>query len=77
MKNSALKYAIQACEAIMAKYTPEELPPRGCFFYHQGVFLSGMERVYELTGDRKYFDYIKICTVKRFNWRLQSVTSHI
>lgn len=59
MENSALKYAAQACEAIMEKYTPQELPPKGSFFYHQGVFLSGMERLYELTGDKKYFNYIK------------------
>ena len=59
MKNNALRYAMQACEAIMVKYSPEELPPKGCFFYHQGVFLSGMERLYELTGNPKYFQYIK------------------
>lgn len=59
MKHSALEYAAQACEAIMTKYSPQELPPKGSFFYHQGVFLSGMERLYELTGDKKYFHYIK------------------
>ena len=59
MKNSALKYAAQACETIMEQFAPQELPPKGCFFYHQGVFLSGMERLYELSGDKKYFNYIK------------------
>lgn len=56
---SALQYGIQACEAIMDRYTPQELPPVEAFFYHQGVFLSGMERVYELTGDGRYLQYIK------------------
>ena len=56
---AALRYAGQACEAIMACYTPRELPPKGSFFYHQGVFLSGMERVFELTGDRKFSEYLK------------------
>ena len=59
MENNALKYAAQACETIMEKYAPRELPPKECFFYHQGVFLSGMERLYELTGSKKYFNYIK------------------
>lgn len=59
MKHTALKYAELACEAIMHKYAPQELPPKASFFYHQGVFLSGMERTYQLTGDKKYFHYIK------------------
>ena len=54
-----LDYARLLCDAVMEKYTPAELPPQGVFFYHQGVFLSGMERLYELTGDKKYFNYIK------------------
>lgn len=31
MKHSALEYAAQACEAIMTKYSPQELPPKGSF----------------------------------------------
>lgn len=59
MKNNALKYAAEACETIMAKFAPQELPPKESLFYHQGVFLSGMERLYELTGEKKFFNYIK------------------
>jgi len=59
MTLSAVQYAAQACETIMHKFAPADLPPKGKFFYHQGVFLSGMERLYELTGDKKYFNYIK------------------
>lgn len=43
----------------MHKYSPEDLPPKGTLFYHQGVFLSGMERVYKLCKDKKYQKYIK------------------
>ncbi len=54
-----LDYARLGCEAIMHKYLPQDLPPKETLFYHQGVFLSGMERLYFLTGDKKYFNYIK------------------
>lgn len=43
----------------MDKFKPEELPPTHRFHYHQGVFLTGVERTYELTDDKKYRDYIK------------------
>lgn len=54
-----IEYAEMACEAIMHCYSPEKLPPEGSFFYHQGVFLSGMQRTYLLNGKRKFYDYIK------------------
>ena len=56
---SPLEFAKQGCEAIMHKYLPQDLPPRGALFYHQGVFLSGMQRLYSICGDKKYFEYIK------------------
>lgn len=55
----ALGYAVAGAAAIMKKYIPEELPPSHKFHYHQGVFLSGMERLYRLTGNREYREYIK------------------
>ena len=54
-----LDYAKKACDTIMNTFTPETLPPAGFFAYHQGVFLSGMQRTYNLCGDEKYFNYIK------------------
>ncbi len=54
-----IEYAKMACDAIMDFYTPEDLPPKNMLFYIQGVFLSGMERLYKETGDEKYFNYIK------------------
>lgn len=59
MNNNPLNLGIQACEALMNKYEPEKLPPVGTLFYHQGVFLSGMQNIYYLTGEKRFFDYIK------------------
>ena len=54
-----LDYARAACDTMMRRYAPEQLPPEGRFHYHQGVFLSGMYQTYLLTSEEKYFDYIK------------------
>ena len=54
-----IDYGRLACDTLMCLYKPSELPPEGVLFYHQGVFLSGMQNIYYLTGDRKYFNYIK------------------
>lgn len=59
MNKKPIQYGIEACEALMRKYKPSELPPVGTFFYHQGVALSGMQQVYFLTGEKKYFNYVK------------------
>ncbi len=60
MKEESLKYGIKMCETIMAKFPPDRIEPNvGMFTYHHGVFLSGMERIYHITEDRKYFEYIK------------------
>lgn len=56
---NSLDYAKAACETIMRTYTEKALPPQNEFHYHQGVFLSGMERVYLLCGEKKYSEYIK------------------
>ncbi|WP_339264404.1 glycoside hydrolase family 88 protein [Solibacillus sp. FSL W7-1472] len=57
--NTPLALAEKACKAIMDTYTPDQLPPANSFHYHQGVFLYGMLRVWEATGDQQYFDYMK------------------
>jgi hypothetical protein len=56
---SALDYAKQGAETLMRKFTVEELPPKNRFHYHQGVYLSGVERTYLLSGEQKFYDYIK------------------
>lgn len=54
-----IDYARAACDMMMRKFTPQTLPPEGKFYYHQGVFLSGMQKTAELTGEEKYMDYIR------------------
>lgn len=54
-----LQYGELALRAIMNKFTPETLPPEKALFYHQGVFLSGMENIYILTKNKEYFNYIR------------------
>lgn len=54
-----MEYAQAACDTLMRKYAPEELPPKGHFHYHQGVFLSGMEQTYHSCKNQKYRDYVK------------------
>ncbi len=56
---NALDYAIIAADTMINKFAPEELPPADRFHYHQGVMLEGMDRVYKITGEKKYRDYIK------------------
>ncbi|NLG85271.1 MAG: glycoside hydrolase family 88 protein, partial [Firmicutes bacterium] len=54
-----LEWAAKACASLMATYRPEELPPAGRWHYHQGVFLLGMQRLWEITGEERYFDYVR------------------
>lgn len=55
---SPIEWAQKACEAIMAKFEPEQLPPDR-FHYHQGVFLSGMEKTWRQNRDPKLYSYMK------------------
>ena len=55
----AIDYAKMACDTMMEDFEPEKLRPLRRFHYHQGVFLSGMEKLYLATGDEKYYNYIK------------------
>ena len=61
MKNdrSPIEYGKLACDALMHRFAPEKLPPETVLFYHQGVFLSGMQNIWRLCKEQKYFDYIK------------------
>lgn len=54
-----LFYAKASVETMMRKFKVEDLPPKGHFHYHQGVFLSGVYKTYQACGERKYFQYIK------------------
>lgn len=57
--NMPLDYAKAACETMIRKFAAPDLPPKGHFHYHQGVFLSGMYETYLLCGEEKYFQYMK------------------
>lgn len=56
--HSPLDYAKEACDTMMRKFVAEDLPPKAHFHYHQGVFLSGMEKTYQLSEEEKYKTYI-------------------
>ena len=54
---TTLFYARAACDTMMRKFAAAALPPKGHFYYHQGVFLSGVLKTWQLTGEQKYLDY--------------------
>lgn len=56
---SPLFYGKAACDTMIRKWQASELPPKGQFHYHQGVFLSGMYQIYQLCGEEAYLEYIK------------------
>ena len=56
---TALDYARMGADTLIRKFTVGELPPKDHFHYHQGVFLSGVERIYRLSSEKKYYQYIK------------------
>jgi unsaturated rhamnogalacturonyl hydrolase len=58
-EKNALDYAKMGADTLIRTFTVEKLPPENRFHYHQGVFLDGLERVYLLSGDKKYGDYIR------------------
>ena len=64
-KLTPIEYGRMACETIIQKYKAAQLPPcrtvsnTSMFTYHQGVFLSGMNRIYQKTREQKLFEYIK------------------
>lgn len=58
-KTSPLEYAEKLAQTIMKAYTPNKLPPAGRWHYHQGVFLCGVMKLYEATGNEAYVEYVK------------------
>lgn len=57
MPSTPLDWARAACGTMMRRYAPEALPPVGHFHYHQGVFLSGMLKTWQLCGEDRYRAY--------------------
>lgn len=58
-EHTAVDYAVMAVETMMKKFAAEDLPPKDRFHYHQGVFLSGVQKTWHLTGEKKYYEYFK------------------
>lgn len=54
-----IEWAKAACNAVIAAYTPQELPPGGRWHYHQGVFLCGLELMTGEVWKTRYDEYIQ------------------
>lgn len=54
-----LYYARASVETMMRKFAASDLPPKGRFHYHQGVFLSGVYKTFQACGERRYLQYMK------------------
>lgn len=60
MWEEALKYGTCICNTIMEQYRPAaKLRHEGKFHYHQGVFLSGVEKFNRFVKKEAYFQYAK------------------
>jgi len=59
LDQSPIQWARAACDSVMRTYTPQELPPAERWHYHQGVFLCGMEMLWQAEQDERYDAYIK------------------
>jgi unsaturated rhamnogalacturonyl hydrolase len=49
-------WSVKLCDSVMARYTPATY---GGWSYPQGLFLEGMWRVYQRTGNVNYYNFIK------------------
>jgi len=58
-EKTALDYAKMGADTIIRKFPAGELPPKDRFNHHQTLFLSGVERIYQLSGDKNYYNYLR------------------
>ena len=58
-RENMIALARAASDTLMRKFDAPDLPPKGHFHYHQGVFLAGVCQTWRLTGEQRYFDYIR------------------
>lgn len=47
------------CDNFVENIPVEEIPPKNMFTYHHGVLFLGMEKMYSITKDERYYDYLK------------------
>lgn len=61
MRENFLEYGIKMCDNVMEKFPDGVISPNAhAFTYHQGVLLSGMEKMSRLVNKEKYENYIKL-----------------
>lgn len=54
-----MEWARKACDSLMETYQAGELPPAHRWHYHQGVFLCGVELLWESVQEDRYIEYIQ------------------
>lgn len=54
-----MDWAKKACDSLMDTYRAGELPPAHRWHYHQGVFLCGMELLWNAYQEDRYINYIQ------------------
>ncbi|AIQ73515.1 MULTISPECIES: glycoside hydrolase family 88/105 protein [Paenibacillus] len=54
-----IEWAKKACDSLMDTYRAGELPPAHRWHYHQGVFLCGMELLWNAYQEDRYINYIQ------------------
>ncbi|MEC0330490.1 glycoside hydrolase family 88 protein [Paenibacillus macerans] len=57
--DTPIEWARKACDSLMDAYAAGSLPPAHRWHYHQGVFLCGMELLWEAVQDERYISYIQ------------------
>ncbi|GJM75621.1 hypothetical protein HMSSN036_78370 [Paenibacillus macerans] len=57
--DTPIEWARKACDSLMDAYAAGSLPPAHRWHYHQGVFLCGMELLWEAVQDERYIRYIQ------------------
>ncbi|WP_151737159.1 glycoside hydrolase family 88/105 protein [Paenibacillus tengchongensis] len=59
LPKAPMDWARRACDSLMNTYQAGELPPAHRWHYHQGVFLCGMELLWEEVQEERYIHYIR------------------
>lgn len=57
--DTPIEWARKACDSLMDTYAAGSLPPAHRWHYHQGVFLCGMELLWEAVQEDRYIEYIR------------------
>jgi unsaturated rhamnogalacturonyl hydrolase len=55
-QDEIIDWSVKLCDSVLARYTPNTF---GSWQYPQGLFLEGMWRVYQRTGNTQYYNFIK------------------